>query len=44
MDRAYMTVDHASDSLWDQMSVTAGMVRIPAGDSKYEEGGGFIGM
>ena len=44
MDRAYMSVDQASDSLWEQMSVTAGMVRVPAGDAKYHEGGGFIGM
>lgn len=44
LDRAYMNVDASSDHLWDRMSVEAGIVRIPAGDSTHQEGGGFIAM
>lgn len=43
-DRAYMSVDPASDSLWNQMNVGMGKVLIPDGDGRHNEGFGIIGM
>jgi hypothetical protein len=44
LNRIYVTVDSASDSLWDLFSVEAGIVRIPHDDGEHTKGRGFVAM